>query len=67
MFTQLKSHQYSATHFERDVAEGGRGDTPQGVYLQHGVSGVPGMQIVLYLSYKNTTNELPHGSLLSTV
>ncbi|KAJ3919622.1 endoplasmic reticulum vesicle transporter-domain-containing protein [Lentinula edodes] len=39
----LKSHQYSATHFERDVAEGGRGDTPQGVYLQHGVSGVPGM------------------------
>ncbi|KAJ4472396.1 endoplasmic reticulum vesicle transporter-domain-containing protein [Lentinula lateritia] len=39
----LKSHQYSATHFERDVAEGGRGDTPQGVYLQHGVSGVPGV------------------------
>ncbi|KAJ4481994.1 endoplasmic reticulum vesicle transporter-domain-containing protein [Lentinula aciculospora] len=39
----LKSHQYSATHFERDIAEGGQGDTPQGVYLQHGVSGVPGV------------------------
>ncbi|KAJ3747116.1 endoplasmic reticulum vesicle transporter-domain-containing protein [Lentinula detonsa] len=39
----LKSHQYSATHFERDIAEGGHGDTPQGVYLQHGASGVPGV------------------------
>ncbi|KAJ3796139.1 endoplasmic reticulum-derived transport vesicle ERV46 [Lentinula aff. detonsa] len=38
----IHSHQYSVTHFERDLAEGGLGDTPQGVHLQHGVSGVPG-------------------------
>jgi len=38
----INSHQYSVTHFERDLAEGGQGDTPQGVHLQHGVSGMPG-------------------------
>ncbi|KAJ3834993.1 Sec1 family-domain-containing protein [Lentinula raphanica] len=38
----INSHQYSVTSFERDLAEGGLGDTPQGVHLQHGVSGVPG-------------------------
>ncbi|KAJ3991671.1 endoplasmic reticulum-derived transport vesicle ERV46 [Lentinula boryana] len=39
----LKSHQYRATHFERDVAEGSHSDTPQGVYFQHRASGVPGV------------------------
>jgi len=38
----INSHQYSVTHFERDLAEGGQSDTPQGVHLQHGVSGMPG-------------------------
>ncbi|KAJ3752796.1 endoplasmic reticulum-derived transport vesicle ERV46 [Lentinula raphanica] len=38
----INSHQYSVTNFERDLAEDGLGDTPQGVHLQHGVSGVPG-------------------------
>ncbi|KAJ3981917.1 endoplasmic reticulum vesicle transporter-domain-containing protein [Lentinula detonsa] len=34
----LKSHQYSATHLERDVAEGGHGDTPQGVFFNFEIS-----------------------------
>jgi len=38
----INSHQYSATSFERDLAEGGQGDTPQGIHVQHGASGVPG-------------------------
>ncbi|KIK57207.1 hypothetical protein GYMLUDRAFT_98832 [Collybiopsis luxurians FD-317 M1] len=38
----INSHQYSVTHFERDITEGGLGDTPQGVHLQHGVAGIPG-------------------------
>ncbi|KAF5372295.1 hypothetical protein D9757_009617 [Collybiopsis confluens] len=37
----INSHQFSVTHFERDITEG-LGDTPQGVHLQHGVAGVPG-------------------------
>ncbi|KAF5367806.1 hypothetical protein D9757_009614 [Collybiopsis confluens] len=39
----LRSNQYSVTHFERDVSEGVQGDTAQGVYLQHGMYGVPGI------------------------
>ncbi|KIK57202.1 hypothetical protein GYMLUDRAFT_46449 [Collybiopsis luxurians FD-317 M1] len=39
----LRSHQYSVTHFERDISEGALGDTPQGVHLQHGIYGVPGV------------------------
>ncbi|KAJ3752797.1 ERGIC and golgi 3 [Lentinula raphanica] len=46
----LKSHQYSATQFEQDVAEGGRDDTPQGIYVQHGVSGIPGVFVNFEIS-----------------
>ncbi|KAL0961323.1 hypothetical protein HGRIS_006281 [Hohenbuehelia grisea] len=38
----VNTHQYSATHFERDLSEGGQGDTTQGVHIQHGVMGAPG-------------------------
>lgn len=38
----VNSHQYSVTHFERDLEKGGQDDTPQGVHVQHGVTGVPG-------------------------
>ncbi|KDQ25565.1 hypothetical protein PLEOSDRAFT_1057855 [Pleurotus ostreatus PC15] len=38
----VNSHQYSVTHFERDLTDGGQGDTPAGVHIQHGVSGLPG-------------------------
>jgi len=38
----INSHQFSVTQFERDLTQGGAGDTPQGVHLQHGVFGVPG-------------------------
>ncbi|KAJ7069672.1 Sec1 family-domain-containing protein [Mycena amicta] len=38
----INTHQYSSTQFERDLKDGGQGDTPQGVHIQHGVSGVPG-------------------------
>ncbi|KAF8895370.1 Sec1-like protein [Infundibulicybe gibba] len=38
----VNTHQYSTTHFERDLGEGSQGDTPQGIHIQHGVSGVPG-------------------------
>ncbi|RDB17990.1 Endoplasmic reticulum-Golgi intermediate compartment protein 3 [Hypsizygus marmoreus] len=38
----VNTHQYSATSFERDLTEGTQGDTPQGIHVQHGVTGVPG-------------------------
>jgi len=38
----VKSHQYSTTQFERDLQNGGQNDNPQGVHVQHGVTGVPG-------------------------
>jgi endoplasmic reticulum-Golgi intermediate compartment protein 3 len=37
----INTHQFSVTHFERDISEA-LGDTAQGVHLQHGVVGVPG-------------------------
>ncbi|KAF8158372.1 Sec1 family-domain-containing protein [Crassisporium funariophilum] len=38
----VNTHQYSTTHFERDLTEGVNGDTPSGLHVQHGVSGLPG-------------------------
>jgi endoplasmic reticulum-Golgi intermediate compartment protein 3 len=38
----INTHQYSATHFERDLKDGGQTDTSQGVHVAHGVSGIPG-------------------------
>ncbi|KAF8645112.1 hypothetical protein AX16_007941 [Volvariella volvacea WC 439] len=38
----VNTHQYSATSFERDLNEGSRGDTPEGIHIQHGVAGIPG-------------------------
>ncbi|KAJ7695941.1 Sec1-like protein [Mycena rosella] len=38
----INTHQYSTTQFERDLKDGGQGDSPQGVHIQHGVNGVPG-------------------------
>ncbi|GJJ13185.1 hypothetical protein Clacol_007436 [Clathrus columnatus] len=35
----IDTHQYSVTHFERDLSEGSHGSTDQGVHLSHGVSG----------------------------
>ena len=43
----MNTHQYSATHFERDLAEGANGETPAGLHVQHGVSGLPGNEISL--------------------
>ncbi|KIY68329.1 DUF1692-domain-containing protein [Cylindrobasidium torrendii FP15055 ss-10] len=38
----INTHQYSATHFERDLTDGGQTNTDQNVHVQHGVSGLPG-------------------------
>ncbi|KAJ7600844.1 Sec1-like protein [Mycena floridula] len=38
----INSHQYSVTHFERDLEKGSQAETPQGVHVQHGVTGLPG-------------------------
>lgn len=38
----VNTHQYSATSFERDLAEGSHGESPEGIHLQHGVNGIPG-------------------------
>ncbi|KAK7048490.1 Sec1-domain-containing protein [Favolaschia claudopus] len=38
----INTHQYSTTSFERDLKDGGQGDSPQGVHIQHGVTGIPG-------------------------
>lgn len=39
----INTHQYSATHFDRDLAEGVRGKTEDGVVVTHGVQGLPGV------------------------
>ncbi|KIK95165.1 hypothetical protein PAXRUDRAFT_827283 [Paxillus rubicundulus Ve08.2h10] len=38
----INTHQYSVTHFERDLTKGPGGENNQGVYTQHGDSGAPG-------------------------
>jgi Endoplasmic reticulum vesicle transporter len=38
----VNSHQYSATHFERDLTTGQNGNTDEGLRIQHGVQGMPG-------------------------
>ena len=38
----VNSHQYSVTHFERDLETGTGGSTAEGLQLQHGVNGLPG-------------------------
>ncbi|KJA16499.1 hypothetical protein HYPSUDRAFT_147686 [Hypholoma sublateritium FD-334 SS-4] len=38
----VNTHQYSTTQFERDLTEGVNGDSPGGIHVQHGVSGLPG-------------------------
>lgn len=40
---QINAHQYSATHFDRDLSEGARGKTQEGVVVSHGVQGLPGV------------------------
>lgn len=37
----LKTHQYSATHFERDLTKGQQEDK-EGVHVSHGSTGIPG-------------------------
>lgn len=39
---QVNTHQYSVTHFERDLEEGGGGQSPGGINIQHGAQGLPG-------------------------
>ncbi|KAF9221651.1 Sec1-like protein [Gyrodon lividus] len=38
----INTHQYSVTHFERDLTKGAGGEDNQGVYTQHGDTGAPG-------------------------
>jgi hypothetical protein len=38
----VNSHQYSVTHFERDLETGSGGNTAEGLQIQHGVNGLPG-------------------------
>lgn len=39
----VNSHQYSVTHFERDLMTGTGGNTDEGLQIQHGVNGLPGV------------------------
>lgn len=38
----VNTHQYSVTHFERDITTGSQGGQNEGVHIQHGTSGIPG-------------------------
>ena len=38
----VNSHQYSVTHFERDLETGALGSTMEGLQMTHGVNGLPG-------------------------
>ncbi|KAH7087915.1 endoplasmic reticulum-derived transport vesicle ERV46 [Auriculariales sp. MPI-PUGE-AT-0066] len=40
---KINAHQYSSTHFDRDLSEGARGKTEEGVHVTHGVQGLPGV------------------------
>lgn len=39
---QINTHQYSVTHFERDLTRGTGEEDKQGVYTHHGIQGAPG-------------------------
>jgi hypothetical protein len=39
---QINTHQYSVTHFERDLMKGTGEEDKQGVYTHHGIAGAPG-------------------------
>ncbi|KAI9510581.1 Sec1 family-domain-containing protein [Russula earlei] len=39
----VNSHQYSVTHFERDLTTGVLDSTREGLQVQHGVNGMPGV------------------------
>ncbi|KAI0004570.1 Sec1-like protein [Russula compacta] len=39
----VNSHQYSVSHFERDLMTGIAGNTNEGLQIQHGVNGLPGV------------------------
>jgi len=43
----VNSHQYSVTHFERDLETGAAGSTNEGIQIIHGVNGLPGEWAVL--------------------
>lgn len=43
--TKVKTHQYSATHFERDLSTGAMGETKEGVHISHSNTGMPGESI----------------------
>ncbi|KAI0684934.1 endoplasmic reticulum-derived transport vesicle ERV46 [Cytidiella melzeri] len=38
----INTHQYSATHFERDLTKGLAENNQGGVHVMHGISGIPG-------------------------
>jgi len=38
----INTHQYSATHFERDLSQGQTGESASGAHIQHGAAGLPG-------------------------
>ncbi|KAI0771208.1 Sec1-like protein [Trametes elegans] len=38
----INTHQYSATHFERDLDKGSQENTPAGLHIAHGTGGIPG-------------------------
>ncbi|KAI0769911.1 Sec1 family-domain-containing protein [Fomes fomentarius] len=38
----VNTHQYSATHFERDLDKGSEDSTPAGIHVGHGTGGIPG-------------------------
>jgi hypothetical protein len=44
----VNSHQYSVTHFERDLKTGMAGSTNEGLQIQHGTNGLPGERAMLY-------------------
>ncbi|EKM51738.1 uncharacterized protein PHACADRAFT_150385 [Phanerochaete carnosa HHB-10118-sp] len=38
----IKTHQHSATHFERDLSKGIAENSQQGMHVMHGMTGIPG-------------------------
>lgn len=62
-YAQINTHQYSVTHFERDLSQLGNEDK-QGVYTQHNTMGLPGMETDCISALQMPMGIQAHSSIL---
>jgi hypothetical protein len=62
-YKQIGVHQYSATHFERDLDKG-PDETTAGVHISHLSAGLPGTPSILYPTLQSKSLTVPARRLL---